>query len=210
MQMTANELVTPAPAFDVAADEDTLQRTADALRGRGFGVVVVDDLGAARDAVRGLLPAGAEVMAFTSQTLEASRIAADINDSGRYEPVRARLAAADGRHRRALGAAPEWAVGSIQAVTEDGDVLVASASGSQLPAYAYGAGRVIWVVGAQKVVADVAAGLRRIHEHALRLEDVRARQVYGAPSRVRRVLILHGEQDPGRTTVILTRAPAGF
>jgi LUD domain len=210
MQMIATQPTVPAPAFDLPADEETLQRAARGLRERGFDAVVVDDVDAARDTVLGLLPDGAEVMAFTSQTLEACGLPAEIEESGRYESVRRRLSAVEGQERRALGAAPGWAIGSVQAVTEAGDVLVASASGSQLPAYAYGAGRVVWVVGAQKVVPDVATGLRRIHEHALRLEDVRARKVYGVPSHVRRVLTLHAEQDAGRTTVVLMRTAAGF
>jgi hypothetical protein len=88
--------------------------------------------------------------------------------------------------------------------------VVASASGSQLPGYAGGAARAIWVVGAQKVVPDLSTALRRVEEHCLPLENDRAMKVYGRPSAINRVLILNAEPDPGRGTVLLLREAIGF
>jgi L-lactate utilization protein LutC len=105
---------------------------------------------------------------------------------------------------------PDVIVGSVAAVTETGSLVVASASGSQLPGYAGAAARVIWVVGAQKVVPDLPAALRRVEDHCLPLENDRAMKVYGRPSALNRMLILNAEPEPGRGTVLLLRQAIGF
>jgi L-lactate utilization protein LutC len=105
---------------------------------------------------------------------------------------------------------PDVLVGSVAAVTETGSLVVASASGSQLPGYAGAAARVIWVVGAQKVVPDLSTALRRIEEHCLPLESERVMRIYGQPSAINRVLILNAEPEPGRGTVLLLREAIGF
>lgn len=101
-------------------------------------------------------------------------------------------------------------MGSVAAVTETGSLVAASASGSQLPGYAGGAARVIWVVGVQKVVPDLTAALRRVEEHCLPLENGRAMRACGRPSAINRVLILNAEPEPGRGTVLLLREAIGF
>ena len=109
-----------------------------------------------------------------------------------------------------LLASPDVIVGSVHAVTETGSLVIASASGSQLPGYAGGAARAIWVVGAQKVVPDLSTALRRVEEHCLPLESARAQEVYGGPSAINRLLILNAEPHPGRGTVLLLREAIGF
>jgi hypothetical protein len=105
---------------------------------------------------------------------------------------------------------PDVIVGSVAAVTETGSLVVASASGGQLPGYAGGATRVIWIAGAQKVVADLSAALRRAEDHCLPLENERAQKAYGKPSALNRVLIINAEPEPGRGTVLLLREAIGF
>lgn len=109
-----------------------------------------------------------------------------------------------------MGAGPDWAIGSVHAVTEDGHVLIASATGSQLPAYAYGSSHVVWVVGAQKIVRDSDEGMRRIYEHCLPLEDARARKVYGIGSGVNKVLTINKEVQAGRITMVIVKEKLGF
>ena len=111
---------------------------------------------------------------------------------------------------RPLSSTPDIAVGSVAAVTQTGSLFVASASGSQMPAYAGGAGRVIWIVGAQKVVPDFAAALRRVESYSYPMEDARARAVYGRPSAINRLLVLNGEPFPGRSIVLLLREAIGY
>ena len=204
----------PATAFADPAQAQSLERTAAALTAHGFAVEIVEDAAAARERVKDLIPAGATVLTGASETLRLSGIDEDLNASGRYESVRARGMkldrAKDADEIRRLLASPDVAVGSVNAVTETGALVIASASGSQLPGYAGGAAHAIWVVGAQKVVPDLGTALRRIDEYVLPLESARVQVVYGGPSAVNRVLILHAEPHPGRGTVLLLREAIGF
>jgi hypothetical protein len=201
-------------AFADPAQAQSLERTAAALTAHGFAVEILDDAAAARERVKDLIPAGAIVLTGASETLRLSGIDADINASGRYESVRARGMALD-RARdadeiRRLLASPDVAVGSVNAVTESGALVIASASGSQLPGYAGGAAHAIWVVGAQKVVPDLSTALRRVEDYVLPLESARVQVAYGGPSAVNRVLILNAEPHPGRGTVLLLREAIGY
>jgi YkgG family uncharacterized protein len=209
-------MTTPMPAtlFADPAPEERLERAAAALSAHGFSVEILDDAADARIRVKDLIPEGASVFTGASETLRLSGIDADINTSGRYDAVKTRSVALD-RVRDLdkiwrLISTPDVIVGSVHAVTETGSLVIASASGSQLPGYAGGAARAIWVVGAQKVVPDLDTGLRRVEEHCLPLENARAQQVYGQPSAINRLLILNDESRPGRGTVLLLREAIGF
>jgi hypothetical protein len=200
--------------FADPAQAQSLERTAAALTEHGFAVQILDDAAAARDRVRELIPEGATVLTGASETLRLSGIDDDLNVSGRYASVRARGMtldrARDADEIRRLLASPDVAIGSVNAVTETGALVIASASGSQLPGYAGGAAHAIWVVGAQKVVPDLRTALRRIEEYVLPLESARVQVVYGGPSAVNRVLILNAEPHPGRGTVLLLREAIGY
>ncbi len=208
------ELLVPNPEFAVAASAERIDAAAGALRAHGIDVLVVPTGQEARRAVLELLPDGAEVFNNTSRTLEAVGLAEDIERSGRYRPVRLALYQMDremqAKEMRRLGASPDHVVGSAHAVTEDGSLLVASASGSQLGPLASGAGRVVLVVGGQKIVPDIATGLRRIHEYCYPLENERALRAYGVPSGVNNVLIVSRVLAPERMTVILVGEVLGF
>jgi L-lactate utilization protein LutC len=154
------------------------------------------------------------VLTGASETLRLSGIDEDINISGRYEALKPRLMAmdrvAEADEIRRLVASPDVIVASASALTETGSIVLASASGSQLPGYAGGAAHAIWIVGAQKVVPDLGTALRRIEDHALPLESARAELAYGRPSAINRLLILNAEPHPGRGTVLLLREAIGF
>ena len=209
-------MTTPIAAalFADPAPEQRLERAAAALTAHGFTVEILDDAAAARTRIKDLLPERASVFTGASETLRLSGIDADINTSGRYQAIKPRTLAMDRATAaddiRRLRATPDVAVGSVHAVTETGSLVVASGSGSQLPGYAGGAARAIWIVGAQKVVPDLSTALRRVEDHCLPLESARAQAAYGWPSAVNRLLILNAEPYPGRGTVLLLREAIGF
>ena len=204
----------PAPLFTDPAPARRLERAAAALTEHGFTVEILDDAAAARARVNDLIPDGAVVFTGASETLRLSGIEQDINTGGRYDSVKSRAHALDRATQRdeiwAALSVPDVIVGSVAAVTETGSLVAGSASGSQLPGYAGAAARAIWVVGAQKVVPDLPTALRRVEEHCLPLEDERAKEVYGRPSALNRVLILNAEPEPGRGIVLLVREAIGF
>jgi hypothetical protein len=204
----------PATLFADPAPAQSLERAAAALTEHGFTVEILDDTAAARTRIKELIPEGASVFTGASETLQLSGIEADINTSGRYQAIKPQVLAMDrvayADDRRRLLASPDVALGSVAALTETGSLVVASGSGSQLPGYAGGAARAIWIVGAQKVVPDLTTALRRVEEHCLPLESARTMAAYGYPSAVNRLLILNAEPYPDRGTVLLLREAVGF
>jgi len=202
--------------FGKAASDQAIERTAAALRAKGYAVHVVEDNDAARDLVVSLLPEGAEVGQGASATLELSGITNEIEESGRYDAVRKRTRSMDRstpeglRAMRKLGVGPDWYVNSAHALTEDGTFVVASNSGSQLAPLAFGAGEVIWVIGSQKLVPDLETAMQRLETHTLALENDRMQGLYGTDSEIKKLLIIHKEFRPERFTVVLVKEPVGF
>lgn len=202
----------PAQATSATETFDQVDRVASRLTARNIEAVVVDTAGDARAAVLERIPEGAEVHWGKSRTLEDLGLVEELT-SGRYEALRPRMLAMDrttqGREIRKLVMAPDVELGSVAAVTVDGALVAASATGSQLAAYAAGGGKLILVVGSQKIVANLDEALRRIDETVFPYENDRVKEQLGVETRLEKVLILYGEWNPGRTTVILVREPVG-
>ena len=199
--------------FTSLPDDQALAATVVALEEHGFSVEVVDDSDAARAAVLARIPAGSSVMTNTSVTLDQTGITDAINDGGPYESARNKMFALDfatqAQQMKAIGGQPDYALGSVHAITRDGTLVIASASGSQLASYAWGAANVIFVAGAQKLVPTLQAAHERIYQHSLKLEDARAQAAYGQHSQVGKILEIHQEL-PGRIHIVLIRQPVGF
>jgi hypothetical protein len=199
--------------FTMLPDDETLAATVVQLEEHGFSVDVVDDLDAARKAVLARIPEGSTVMTNTSVTLDETGIAGAINEGGPYDSARNRMMALDYATQlaemKAVAGQPDYALGSVHAVTREGTLVIASASGSQLASYAWGAANVIFVIGAQKLVPTPEAARERIYEHSLKLEDARAYAAYGQNSSVGKILEIHHE-TPGRIHVVLIRQVVGF
>ena len=205
-------VLTPNKEFTHLADEAQIERTVRALEANGIHVVVAEDEAEAKAKLWELIPEGAEVFTNTSRTLDAMGVPAEVDR--RYDSVRVKLSTMDratqNRDMVKLGATPEYMVGSVHAVTEDGTVLVASNTGSQLSGYSAGAEHVIWVVGTQKIVPDLDTAMQRIREYTLPLEDQRAQEAYGMHSFISKLLIINREIMPGRTSMILVKKNLGF
>jgi acyl-CoA hydrolase len=197
------------------ASEESIKKTADSLKSENIEVFVLKNGQAAKEKVLELLPKGAEVMTMSSQTLEAAGISKEINESGNYDSVKAKLMKMDratqGREMQKLGAAPDYAIGSVQAVSEDGHVFVASNIGSQLGAYAFASPHVIWVVGSQKIVKNWDEGVKRVYEYSLPHESERQKSIGNAAgSGIGKLLIFNKEVRPGRVTMIIVKENLGF
>jgi len=200
--------------YSQLADKNRIGKTIKALIKNGIEAEYVISRDEAREKVLSLLPEGAEVMDMSSETLKELGLVEVIQDSDKYKSVKKKLMSMNretqSREMQMIGAAPEWAIGSVHAVTEDGVVVVVSNTGSQLPAYAYGAEHVIWVVGAQKLTGNLDDAMRRVYDYVLPLESGRAMKVWGTPSFVSKMLIIHREKQPGRITMIIVGEALGF
>lgn len=192
-----------------------ITKTLNSLKDNGITPIMVNTKEEAKAKLLSLIPEGSEVMDMTSVTLVEIGAVGEIHNSGKYNSVKNTLSKmnreTDGLAMQKIGAAPEYSVGSVHAVTEDGKVVVGSNSGSQLPGYAYGSPNVIWIVGAQKIVKDLDEGIERVYEYVLPLESERAKKAYGVPgSYVSKLLIINRENIKDRITMIIVKEPLGY
>lgn len=199
--------------FTKVASDETINDTVEALQSNGFAVSVVEDAAEAKKAVLNLIPKGSEVFTNTSVTLDETGISEVVNGAD-YVSVRNKMMALYGnpekkKEMKQVAGAPDFALGSVHALTQDGKLMIASASGSQFPGEAFGANTVIFVVGAQKIVKDLPEGIKRIEEHVVPLEDERALSAYGMNTAFNKLLVINAEA-PGRITVVIIKENIGF
>jgi LUD domain len=207
-------VIAPNRDFARLASDEQIARTVQALKAHGINALIAENGGQAKRLFFELVPDGAEIFLGASVTLEKLGIKDEIDKSGRFNALRPKMFAMNretqGREIRKLGGAPDFAAGSVHAVTEDGSVMIASKTGSQLGPYASGAGKVIWVVGAQKIVKNLDEGFRRIKEYCYPLEEEHMHQLYNLGTSVNKVLIINQELRPDRTTMIIVKEELGF
>src|ERR1700737_182357 len=207
MAMTTTDFATPATSAE-------LEALAGRLRERNFEVVIVQNGAEAKAEVMKRIPEGASVHSGKSKTLEDAGIFEELMSSDRFDFVRRRTSKMDrntqGDEIRKISSSPDVMLGSVQAVTEAGRLVITSASGSQIGPIASGAGHLILVIGSQKVVPDLDSAFRRIEEHVFPWEDARLRELMNIGTKITRTLILDRDFMPGRTTIVLVREPIGI
>jgi hypothetical protein len=199
--------------FGQIVSNEVIERTAQAMEANGFHTIVVETAADARETLLDLIPEGAQVHSASSRTLEEIGVIADIQESGRYDSIKSKVYQMDRATQmaeiRKLTSAPDYMLGSVHAVTEQGEVIIASGSGSQVGPYVYGASQVIWIIGAQKLVRDLGEGMRRTREHVLPQEAARL----GVPLENYRKLpkvVIYNFERPGRITAIIVKEPLGY
>lgn len=195
--------------YSSLASDEAIQSTMEALKKNGIEVYVFDSEEPLKKKLFELLPENAEVMNMKSQTLKTLGISEVITNSGKYDSVRNKFKSLDLRSQRKIGSDADYSVGSVHAVTENGEILIASATGSQLSAYAYSSGKIIWIVGTQKIVKNREEGFKRIYEYCFPLEDAAIRKLYNVGSKVGKILIINSE-SPGRLTLMFLKQNIGF
>jgi hypothetical protein len=202
------------PNFVTPASETTLQHVAEKIRERNIEALIVNNGDEARQIVLERLPQGAEILAGKSKTLIDAGILEQIGDPEKYNALRHRFIKMDRKTQadeiRKLTAGPDYMLGSVQAVTEDGILVLTSATAGQLGPIANTAGKVILVVGSQKIVPDLETAMRRIRDYALPIEDKKIFTAVNIHSFVGKTLIIEREWQAERMTVILVREPIGI
>ena len=211
--VTVNNVVSPKVFSEIVSDEQ-IARTAQALEANGIKTLIAESAEDAKRLFFELVPEESEVFLGASVTLETLGIQEEVDKSGRFDALRPKMFAMNretqGREIRKLIGAPDYAAGSVHAVTEDGHVLIASNTGSQLGPYASGAGKIVWVVGAQKLVKDLNEGMKRIEEYVVPLEEEHMQSLYKVSTAVSKLLIINREIRPGRITMIIVKESIGF
>ena len=197
---------------------ERVQRTVEAVNGRGIHAELVETKETALERVKTLIPPGCVVMTGSSVTLQQIGFE-DILISGDHpwRNFKADLLAeknpAKQSAMRKQGTLAEFFLGSVNALAETGELVFASGSGSQLPAYAYTSRNVIWVAGIQKIAPTLEDAIRRVREYVLPLEDQRQKSLGNqSGSRINRLLTIEGEPAYLRRnlSLILVNQVLGF
>jgi L-lactate utilization protein LutC len=196
------------------ADKATVEEIIENLKPRQINAFFVESGKDAKEKVLELIPAGSRVLASSSQTLMTIGLAEEIDNSGKYVSVRKEYMSFDHKTEadkiRISRSTPDFIVGSIHAITKQGEAVIASNTGSQIAAYSASAGKVIWVVGIQKIVENLDAAFKRIDEYILPLESERLKKLYGVPSNVSQILLFNKSVNPSRVTIIFVNESLGF
>lgn len=200
--------------YDELANDEYIAEAKKSLEKNNINVIIVENLIEAKQAVLDKIPEQSRVFTGTSTTLIEAELDKSLNEIP-YQSVRNEFLQYYGQEDKKLkmkqiGSVSDVTVSSVHAITRDGKLLIASATGSQLPNEAYGASKIIFVAGAQKIVDDLADGIKRIEEYVVPLEDVRSKQAYGVGTNFSKLLVINNDNDPERITVIIVKQKTGF
>lgn len=203
--------------YTKVADDAVIEKTVAALRERNIEPIVVATAADALAKIKELIPKGASVMNGSSVTLETIGFVDLLkSDTHGWNNVHAAIVAEkDPEKQRTLrrhALTSDYYLGSVHALAETGQFIVASNTGSQLPHVVYSSANVIFVVGGQKIVPTVDEGMKRLEEHVVPLEEVHMQQKYGVSTNISKVVIFNKEQPTtGRKVrMILVKEALGF
>lgn len=196
------------------ADEAAILRTVAALQFRNVEAVVAEDGDDARQKLIAMIPDGAEVFKSTSETLDTIGYSDYFNQTDRYKNLNREMAAETDREQqrelRRLASVAEYYIGSVHAVAETGEVIVASGSGSQLGAYVYGAKQVVWVVGVQKICPNLTEAIARVRGFSVERHHQWAEESGRTAGPMGKLMIFENEQAPGRVRMVLIKEAVGW
>lgn len=196
-------------------DEATIDRTVRAIGARNIRVVRTATADATRQALLDLIPEEAEVMNGSSTTLNEIGFEQLLKENPkRWRDFHAVITAEnDEEKRNALrrkGVAADWFLSGVQAIAATGELVGCDKTGSRVGAWPYGAGHLILVSGANKIVSSLDDALARCWEYALPVEQQRAKRVYGTSSEIGNIVIIEKEMDKDRVTLILIGESLGY
>lgn len=203
--------------YDTLASQESVRRTAEGLKARGFDPIMVEGKEEALEKIKELIPAGASVMNGSSTTLEEIGFI-DYLKAGAHgwnnlhEAIILEKDPAKQSELRKHSVVSDFYLGSVHALSETGEMVIASNTGSQLPHLVFTSPNLILVVGTHKITSTLADALKRLDDHVVPLEDARALKAYGVHTAKNKVVIMHGENPMmGRKIhVLLVNEKLGF
>jgi hypothetical protein len=200
--------------WEKLADRKKVDLVMERLNAKGINAYYAEDGKEALDKMLELIPEGSEVFEATSTTLQSIGFTDIMKEGKRYvdavKQVREINDPTERDRLRRKTTIAQFAVGSVHAVTEDGELIAASMSGSQLAPYVYTAERVVLVAGTHKIVNSVEEGIKRIKEHTVPLENKRMMAAYGIGTALNKLLIMYGDKTKGRISIIFVNRVLGF
>lgn len=203
--------------FDQLATEEMVAETTKSLEAKGYHVDVVKNKSEALEKVKSLIKPGASVMNGASETLREIGFIDYLEQGGHgWGNLHKQVVTEGDAVRRATlrkeATLADYYVGSVHALTAEGEYLVASNTGSQLPHLAFSSPNLILVVSTKKIVENIASAMERLNQYVIPLEDKRMQAAYGVGTALNKILISKGESpSQGRNVhLILVKELLGF
>jgi hypothetical protein len=194
--------------------EETITRTVEALKARNVDVMVVDDGAQALAKLKELVPEGSVIFNNTSETLDSIGYSDYVRQNPKYRNLHDEMEAetdpAKQRDIRRRATMADYFIGSVQAVAETGEVVVASGSGSQIAAYVYNAEHLIWLAGTQKICPGLSEAMDRVRGYTLERHDSWLQGRGRNPSPIGKLMVFENEVVAGRITMILIKESLGW
>lgn len=203
--------------YDTLPTKDIVTKTASALTEHGFETSIVTTKAEALEKIISLIPEGVSVMNGSSRTLEEIEFIAHLKSGthGWKNLHEASLAEVDPHKKMRLmkeASMADYYLGSVHAISETGELVISSASGSQIPSIAFSSPNIIFVVSTQKIMPTLEDALKRMREHVVPLEDKRMKDV-GYPGTTLSKTLIFWRENPmmGRKVkIILVNEKLGF
>ncbi len=203
--------------YTTVATEEQIARAVEGLAGRNVQATVVPGKAAALATIKDWIPSGASVMNGASKTLEGIGYI-DYLKAGQHgwNNLHAAIVAETDpdkqRQLRRQSVLSDYYLGSVHALAETGEFIIASNTGSQLPHIVFTSPNLIFVVGAQKLVPTLKEAADRLEQHVIPLEDQRMMQAYGSGTQLNKIVVFKGENaKSGRTVrMLIVREALGF
>jgi hypothetical protein len=203
--------------YTTLASPESQQRAAEGLKNRRFEPIMVESGAKALELIKTLIPKGASVMNGSSVTLEQIGYI-DYLKSGQHgwnnlkEKILAEQDPAKRGELRKQSVISDYYLGSVSALSETGEMVFGSNTGSQMPHLVFTSPNLILVVGAQKITPTLEVALARLRNHVAHLEDEHMKQLYGQGTTHNKTVILHGESVMMKRSVkvLLVNEKLGF
>ena len=194
---------------------DVLIQTSLALTQRNIHTSIAENAADAKQLLIDLIPRNSEVYVSTSETLDSIGYTEHISQSNGYKSLNELVTAepdldAQKDVRRRVTTIADYFVGSVQAISASGEVIIASGSGSQIAAYVYGAKKVFWVAGIQKICPDLPSAIERVRGYTLEKHDQWLEGYGRSAAPVGKLLIFEHEQVKERVHMILVKETLGW
>jgi len=205
------------PLYETIPDAETVEKVKAALKEHGIEAIIVANKAEALEKIKELIPDNASVNNGASVTLEQIGYV-DYLKSGNHHwnNLKAAVVAEKDPEKQALlrkqAILSDYFLGSVHAITEDGQLVIASNTGSQLPSYAFASTNVIWVAGTQKIVKTLDDGFTRLRKYVYPLEEKHMRELYNVGSNISKILIIERESPFNKRNlrIILVNEHLGF
>jgi L-lactate utilization protein LutC len=184
--------------YNTLASKETVDKAVSALASKNIETIVVNTGAEALEKIKKLIPPGASVMNGSSVTLEQIGFIEYLKsgDHGWNNLHAAIVAEKDPVLQSALrkqAVLSDFYLGSVHALTETGEMVIASNTGSQLPHIVFTSPNLIFVVSTKKIVPNLAEGMKRLEEYVVPLVNKQTLEKFGVPTSLNKIVIFKNE-----------------